>query len=251
MAAAAAVAGAQTGGPVKDPDLIGLTTTSVLEKDKAQVGVQVNSFGASDNLLRAGFSFGYGFGNNFQARIASTFSAFDSFGLASGNNIRYGGSAGDFLVKYRLRGTIDTALELGIGYSDTPAQEQVLETVASLSAGYAVTDGVRLYVNPKLVTLLDNPLFAVGVGAVVDVAPGISLFGDWTPYVSGNNTLSTTDGSMDKDQLYAVGIRFTKLWPGLTLDLAYTNIVGETYGFSLTPSLGNTGGLYVGLAYGF
>lgn len=109
IATGVSVVAAQTGGSAKDQDLIGLTTPSVLDKGKALAGVQVNSFGASDNLLRTGFSFGYGLGNNLQARIAGTFSPFDTFSLTPGNVVRYGGSAGNFLLRYQLPGTIDKA----------------------------------------------------------------------------------------------------------------------------------------------
>ena len=248
---AAVAAGAQTAAPLKDADFIGLTTPKVLGQGKLLLGLQYTSFGASDNLARGGISLGYGLGNNLQVKIEGTFSPFDSYLLSSGNVVQYGGSAGDFVIKYGFPGVVDYAIEAGVGYSSTPAQEQVVETVVGGTAGYSITSGVRVYVNPKLITLIDNPIFAVAIGASVDVAPGISLFGDWTPYVSGTNSLSTIDGSTSTDQLYAIGIRFTKLTPGLSLDLAYTNIVGQSYGFSVTPSLGDTGGLYVGLTYGF
>jgi len=248
---ASAVSAAQTGPPRNDADFIGLTTPFVLGKDKSQVGLQVNAFGGSDQLLRTGVSLAHGLADNWQVKIAGTFARFDTFDLGSGQSIGYGGSAGDLLWKYRSPGTIDFAIEAGLGYSNTPAQEQKVETLASLSASYSVASGLQVYVNPKLVTLIDNPLFAVAIGANVDVAPGISLFGDWTPYVSGDNSLSTADGSRVKQQLYAFGVRFSKLAGGLAVDVAYTNIIGQTAGFSLTPSLGNTGGLYVGLAYGF
>src|SRR5476649_2830152 len=188
MAGVAAAAGAQTAAPAKDPDLIGLSTPSVLDKGKSLASLQVNSFKASDTLTRFGASYAYGLGNNWQAKIGATFSPFDSFDLGGGNSIRYGGSAGEFLVKYMMPGMIETSLELGVGYADTPAQERLVQTLASLSAGYTVSNGVRVYVNPKLVTILDNNLAAISFGAVIDVSPGISLFGDWTPYISGNNT---------------------------------------------------------------
>ncbi len=102
-----------------------------------------------------------------------------------------------------------------------------------------------MYINPKFVALHDNSLFGISFGGSVDVGSGLSVFGDWTPLFDGDNTLSTTDGSPNRQSLYAVGVRFAKLAPGLSIDLAYTNMVGATSGFSLTPSLGKTGGLYL------
>jgi hypothetical protein len=249
LLAIAASAAAQTSSPAKDSDLIGLTTPKTLDASKFDFGLQFNAFRATDTLLRSGATLRYGIANNFEARLSGSFSPFDSVGLPSGNTIGYGGSDGNFVLKYKLPGSFDASIEAGVGYADTPAQEQRVATLLGASAGYSVFKGARVYVNPKFVALQDNSLFAVSVGAVVDVAPGISLFGDWTPLFDGTNAVSEIDGSGSRQQLYAVGIRFNSLVPHLSLDLGYTNMIGETYGFSLTPSLGNTGGLYVGLNY--
>ncbi len=248
---ATAIAGAQTATPAKDSDLPGLTTPTILDKDKGQVGLQINTFGGSDNLFRTGVSLGYGLGNNLQAILAGTFAKNDTFGLAGGGSINYGGSAGDFILKFGMPGSYQSSFQIGIGYSQTPAQDKRAEGLVGVSAGTNIGDGFRIYVNPKFVALNDNSLFGVSVGAIVDISSGISLYGDWTPLFDGDNTLSTADGSPNRQSLYAVGFRFAKLTPGLSIDVAYTNMVGATSGFSLTPSLGNTGGLYVGLTYGF
>jgi len=238
---------AQSAHPV-DADLPGLTTPLVVAKQKSEVGLQVTGFGGSDKLLRTGVSYRYGVAQNWETELTGTFARHSTFASPS---IEFGGSAGDIMLKYRILGPFDYSVQAGLGYSDTPAQEHRMEAIAGASAGWSVSNSVRVYLNPRLVTLEDNTLVAFGLGAVVNVTQGIALFGDWIPLLSGDNALSTIDGSSEKVQLYAIGIRLTKLSPGLDLDLAFTNIVGQSSGFSLTPSLGNTGGGLVALRYRF
>lgn len=252
--AAIAMAGstvAQTGPPSKDIDLIGLTTPVTLETGKYQMGLQINAFGGADCLARTGISAKYGLATNWELRLAGTFGAFDATTLPSGNSLGFGGSDGNLELKYSLPGSIATSIEAGIGYADTPAQERRVATLLGASVGYSVLNGVRVYVNPKLVELQDNSLFGVSLGAVVDLASGISVYGVWTPLFDGTNAVSEIDGSGSRQQLYAIGVRFDKWINGVTVDFGFTNMIGQTYGFSLTPSLGNTAGGYVSLNYRF
>ena len=242
---------AQSSPPTQDIDLIGLITPVTLETGKYQLGLQINAFGGADSLARTGISVKYGLATNWELRLAGTFGAFDSTALPSGNSLGFGGSDGNLVLKYRLPGCIATTIETGIGYADTPAQQRKVAALLGASVGYSVLNGVRVYANPKLVELQDNALFAVSVGAVVDVASGVSLCGVWTPLFDGTNAVSEIDGTGSRQQLYAFGIRFDKWVKGVSVDLGFTNMIGQTYGFSLTPSLGNSAGGYVSLNYQF
>ena len=249
--AIASCAYAQSSPPTSDIDLVGLTTPAPLESGHDQLGVQFDAFGGSDSLARTGVALKYGVAQNWEIRLAGTFGAFDSAGLPSGNSLGFGGSDGNFVLKHSFPGCMSTSLEVGLGYADTPAQERKLATLLGASMGYGIVSGCRVYVNPKLVELQDNALFAVSLGAVVDVVPGVSLYGVWTPLFDGTNAVSEIDGSGSRQQLYAFGVRFDKWMKGVSVDVGVSNMIGQTYGFSLTPSLGNTAGGYVSLNYRF
>jgi hypothetical protein len=249
LVATSAFAAAQRPPPGADLDLTGLTTPSVLNPGRSEFGFQLNAFGGFDKLSRSGLSYAAGFAKNWEASIAGTFGKESSVTLADRGIIDYGGSAGELLLKYRLPTTVESSLEIGIGYSHTPAQLGRIEALLGGSVGWSLGQRFRVYANPKLVGLEGNPLAAMGLGVVLDVTQGIQVFGDYTPILSGNNTISSADGSPQRTALYAVGIRLADFLPRLSIDLAYTNVIGETFGDSLTPSLGNTGGMYIGLSY--
>jgi len=248
MMLTSALAVAQTPLTASDPDLVTLTTPLVLDKGAGLGSVEFRGFGGDDGLFRTGVAAGYGLGDGWEIRLAGDFAkvAYDSTG-----SIRYGGSDGEFLVKYGIPGMAAASIEAGESYSNTPAQPGRLSTVLGVSVGTAATKGVRLYANPKVVFLDRNSLFGLGLGAAIDLAPGVTLVGDWTPILSGENTLNASTAARERVQIYGVALRFAKVTPGLGLDLGYTNSTGQTTGFALTPGLGNSGAFYVRLTSRF
>jgi hypothetical protein len=251
VAGIAASLSAQTPTSANDANLPGLTTPTVLGKSVGSVGVQVNAFGGTDKLIRTGFSLGYGFGCGFEADLLGTFARNSSLDLGSVGNIGYGGSSGELLIKYRLPISFDASIEAGLDDSNTPAQPAKVATVVGVSAGFPIAQGLSGYINPKLIALQSNTLVGISLGATYKIDRTFSIFGDWTPLVSGDNTLSSSTGDRQRVSLYSAGIRINNLAPKLDLDLAVTNATGQTTGFSLTPNLGNTAGLYAGISYRF
>src|SRR5271157_2888064 len=97
--------------------------------------------------------------------IAATLGKESSLDLANGATVDYGGSAGDMLVKYRISCPVEASVQAGIGYSHTPAQLSRVEGLLGASVGGSPAKGVRVYANPKLLSLQDNSLVAIGLEA--------------------------------------------------------------------------------------
>jgi hypothetical protein len=79
----------------------------------------------------------------------------------------------------------------------------------------------------------------------VNLGGRVSLVGDYTPLLSGDNTRDTITGGLMRRDVYGVAIRFETADERFLLDLGYTNGVGSTTGFSLTPGLGGSGAFYL------
>lgn len=243
---------AQTGPPPVDADIPGLTASKVLHKDGIRVGLQETIFGGAEKLVHTGVSVSYGIAEGWEADLRGDFArnAYDNIG--GGTAIGYGGSDGELVVKFGIPDTTHyLSIQAGVDATNTPAQPSRVAGVVGISMAAVSISGVRLYLNPKLVALRDNTITGIGVGGVYDVSHLVKVFADWTPIVGGDNAISTASGGRQKVQLYSAGLRFDQIFEKLDLDLAITNLAGQTTGFSLTPSLGNVAGLYIGLGYRF
>jgi hypothetical protein len=244
--------------------LLGLTTPYFLTKGQVDAGLTFRAFGGDDKLLYSNLSVGYGLCKDFNLEFLGDFASNGSYttrfgdaddGLARASSefdsILFGGSAGEVRVRYKLPTSFAATVQAGLAYSSTPAQEHRLATTVGATAGYRLWDRVQVYAEPKAVILDSNSLVGLGLGASVYLVKGVVLEGEWTPMLSGQNSINTQTLARDQVQLYGVGLHFTQLVPRWSFDLGYTNSTGSTTGFSLTPSLGNVGGLLVGASYRF
>ena len=247
----AGTAAGQDSPTASGTDLPGLVTPVVLGPGRWELGLQLNAFGPPDKVSREGVSFRRGIGRGWEVSVAGTLAKESSLSQSNGADIDFGGSTGEVVFKYRLPGAIDASLEGGVGYSHTPAQLNRPATLLGASIDWALGNRARLYANPKWIILQNNSLAGLSVGATADIVTGLSVFLDGTWMVTGENAISSVDGSRQRDTLYSFGLRFPRVFTGASLDLGYTNEIGETMGFSLTPSYGDVGGLYIGLGYGF
>jgi hypothetical protein len=244
-------ANAQTPLPANDQNLINLQTPTLLGDMRSSASLDLRYFGGYNKTPTGDFSLGYGICKYWEVDLAGSFSKWNSANLGGGEQIRFGGTDEELSIRYQIPIEVPVTLSVGESYTQTPAQPRRLATTFGGSVGYSPIPKIRLYLNPKAVLLDHNGLVGISFGAAVDVAPNLTLMGDWTPLIAGENTFDTQTGGRSRGQIYSVGLRLSNLFPHGTLDVGVTNSSGITTGSSLTPSLGESPSLFARFTYRF
>ena len=237
--------------PASGPDLINLKTPQVLGAGQQAASVDLRLEGGYEKTLRADLGYRFGLGHNFEVDGATSLTRWDTETAASGSTVRSGGTDGEVSLKYKVDAGVPVSVQAGLAYVQTPAQQDRLETTLGASAEWEPTKGVRLYANPRAVFLDNNSIFGFGLGFSAKIVQGIDLLGDWTPILSGDNTVDMQTGQRDRGELYSIGLSFNDLIPKGAVDLGITNATGSTTGSSLTPTLGGAPSLFLRLSYRF
>ncbi len=245
-----ALASAQTPLPVNDASLVNLQTPVLLAPSKSAASVDLRYIGGYDKDLRGNLWVGYGVAKNFEIDLAGSFEQWKTVNFENGGFIRFGGTDEELSLRYQtpLPGL---TVQGGADYVQTPAQGHHLATSLGASYGYALIAKLRLYANPRAEFLDNNSLFGLGLGAVYEFCPKLSLMADWTPILAGDNDISTASLSRSRVQLYSVGVRLSGLVQNGSLDFGVTNSNGITTGSSLTPTLGDSPALFARFTYRF
>lgn len=261
VATVAASTYGQNPAPVGDPVLTSVRTPFILEPGKTWADLSFRAFGGYEKLLYTNAWVAYGVAPGWQLDLRGSFagdesvsgpaSETDTLRVPTGETIRFGGSDGELLANYRIPVQIPIAIRAGIAYVGTPAQNHSLAGVVGASASYSFDKELSAYAEPKAVFLNDNTLFGIGLGLSYRLTPGISVFGEWTPLVAGDNLIDTTSGARSRCALYGFGVRFKQPGSPISVDLGVTNSVGLTTGTSMTPSLGDVAGFYIGGEFRF
>src|SRR5262249_1276517 len=103
--------------------------------------------------------------------------------------------------------------------------------------------------HPRAAFIKDNELVGLGIGAEGRLASNVWLVGEWTPMATGQNTRNTTTGALQQRDLFLAALRISSNEGRTRVDLGYTNAIGGTTGFSLTPGLGGSGAFYIAIGY--
>ena len=233
----------------RDPTLVNLDTPATLDKGLSATRLDVRVFGGDEGLTYASLGLHYGLGSGAEAIVRGSFAGRDRFALSSGGGaIRHGGTDVELVAKYRLPGSANIAGLVGVGLPVTPAQNDVYLTLG-LAVAARLGNGSAVYLNPRAVFIEDNPIVGIGLGARLRIGDRMSLLGDYTAVVDGDNTRDTTTGARKRHDVYGIALRVTPPNRALVFDIGYTNGTGATTGFGLTPGLGGgSGALYVSLA---
>jgi hypothetical protein len=165
--------------------------------------------------------------------------------------ISYGGQDVELYGKVgaSLTDRVSIAGLLGVAFPATPAQNQAILTLGA-SGSFQAHDRIVFVLNPRAMFQEDNITIGVGVGASARLGQGLALIGDWTFIAAGNNTRSTSTGAMIRRNVWGAALQWSSTTPeglAVSLDLGYGNALGLTTGFSLTPGLGRSDGLYLAL----
>jgi hypothetical protein len=261
VATAAASTYGQNPAPEGDPVLTSVRTPYILDPGKTWADLSFHAFGGYEKLLYTNVWVAYGLAPGWQLDLRGSFagdgsvsgpaSETDTFRVPTGETIRFGGSDGELLANYRLPLEVPITLRAGFAYVGTPAQNHPLAGVLGASASYSFEKNFSVLVEPKVVFLDDNSLLGLGLGLSYRVTNAVSVFGEWTPLLSGDNAVDTTTGTRSRCDLYGFGVRFNQPGSPISVDLGITNSVGLTTGTSMTPSLGNIAGFYIGGEFRF
>lgn len=230
--------------------LVNLDTAATAPKGALAGSVDLRSLVQPEHIIFTSLSGRYGLCPHLEVGVRAVTGTTRALTAGNGSVIAYGGRDTEVYAKYGLSGPRGTRLALlaGASFPATPAQNQATGTVSGV-AEMQIVDRVTVYLNPRAVFIKDNTIVGVGVGTSIRVSDRIHLVGDWTGIVSGDNTLSTTDATRKRGDVWGVALRFST---GVDksrfdLDIGYGNATGSTTGTSLTPGLGNAGGIYVAL----
>jgi hypothetical protein len=205
-------------------------------------------FGADEDLGYFNFNGVYGLGNNWAITLNGAFADRKTKNFASGVAIRTGGSDIEVQALYGLPTVPGLSLAAGVSMPSTPNQDEAFFTARAMySHHFEQWDG---YIGASGVFRNDSTLAAITVGAETKSYNGFSFLGEFNGLISGDNTFDL-NGNKRRVSTYGVGVRYQK--PGdvdmTSFLLAWTNSLGSTTGFSLTPGLNNSGALFIGVSF--
>ena len=229
--------------------LINLDDTSLLTKGQISERLDLRAFGGGENLFYTNLGVRFGLGHNLEAGIRGTSADRRNFTIPGVGAIRHGGNDIELLARYRfLHGDAESSKVnviglLGVGLPSTPDRKSASLTLG-LSASTSLKRRVVLTLNPRAVVLENDVLVGIGIGAQVRLAKDVSLIGDYTPILSGNNTRNTVNGGLMRRDIYGAAFRFSSPDRNVYFDLGYTNGLGSTTGLSLSPGLQGSGAFY-------
>lgn len=231
--------------------LVNTDTTWVPKQNSWSLRADARLFGSSEKTVYGGLQLDAGVGNGFAVTLRGTAANFKSFD-GTGFTIRHGGSDIEALVKYAVPQSNGLMIAAGGSLPNTPAQNKLFGVV---EAAYRFpTREADFYLGGKEV-FRKEALAGIFGGVDFRVAPGFDVVGDVTVPVTGHNTYSTDTGSLARRVVYGAAVRYSpagnsKTTP-FTVDVGITNGLGATTGFSLTPALGDSVGLFiaVGIRY--
>jgi len=229
-----------------DSGLVNISTPDITAPKQWNAKADLRVFGGDENTTYVGVGASYGLSNNWQVSLGSSLAQFENYALGSGAVARHGGTDVELAVKYSTRHFAKFGLsgQLGVGLPNTPAQTSAHITLGAAGSYFAASN-VELYVNPRSVLIDSNSIVGLGMGAKIKLNSQFSVVGDYTPILTGSNTIDTTRGTQRSHDIYGAALRYASSSNSLSIDLGYTNGTGFTTGSSLTPGLGGSGAFYL------
>jgi hypothetical protein len=240
------VAGPSSSQTVPSSTLVNLDTPSVEKHGSLSGRLDLRAFSGDEDIVYTSLSLSLGLGNGLEGILRGTFGERKSL-VAGGGTIGHGGNDFEALLKVGARGRSGLAGLIGASIPDTPAQSGNASLTLGGTASTVIGKGSSVYLNPRAIFIKDNTIVGIGIGARLRLSDSIVLVGDYTPIISGDNTLDTGSGALKRRDFYGAALRFTTHKGDLSIDLGYTNAAGSTTGFSMTPGLGGSSAIYFAL----
>jgi hypothetical protein len=227
--------------------LINGSTSTVPVKSQFEVRLDGRFFKGDENLTYIGANLIFGLGNGFAIGLNGGFAPKKNhvFGPVV---IRSGGNDFEIQGKYAVKELPGLAVALGISAPSTPGQTNTFVTGRAVYGGEF--KGVSLYGGLAGVFRSDSNLAAVTLGGETTPNSGLSFLGELNLVVTGNNTFDRA-GNPHRVSTYGVAARYRppNTVNGPSFMLGWTNALGSTTGFSLSPGLNNSGALFVGVSF--
>jgi hypothetical protein len=233
--------------------LVNLDAAGIADKGQIGGGLDLRVFSGDEDLTYVSLALRYGLAENVEAMVRGSFTDTANLGIPGGATIRHGGSDVEVLLKVaghpteQSKGTSRVAGLIGVSFPSTPAQG---DAVVTLGGSFSFTSNkVSLHLNPRAVFPNDNTIIGIGLGAAFELGSNFSVVGDYTPIIAGDNTRDTTTGALQSRDVYGAAIRYASADGRWHADLGYSNALGQTTGFSLSPGLGGSGAFYVSVSF--
>jgi hypothetical protein len=244
--------GAQGRTPFTSFRTVNLDSPTVTARSTTRLAGDVRLFGASEDLTYINLELGYGLRDNLELILRGAVGDVRTYS-GSGFTIRHGGHDVELALKVGLRPSSERSagtLLVGLSAPQTPAQNSVYPTLQLLSA-FAVGSRTTLHFVPKAVFVEDDPIIGIGGGVTVRPGGAVDLTADLTGLISGNSTYSLISGKRTRGEVWGVMLRHRSVSSSgeLAVELGVTNGIGRTTGFSLTPGLGGSAAVVLGLTW--
>lgn len=249
LAAGACIASAQAPSGDTKTKLINLDTTSFPTKGGYSFKADSRFFGNEEDAVYGDLQLDFGLAENFDLALRGSFTKFRNYIVPKAFTIRHGGSDLEAMLKAKCPTMPGLMFGAGVSIPNTPAQQNAFFTAEAL---YGVTEqNVSFTIGPRGVFRKDSTLIGLGAGFDMKLGGGVSLVGDATGILTGHNTYSVNTAEARREWIYGLALSYQGrgFGSGYTLEAGITNGTGVTTGFSLTPSLGHSMGLYVGLTF--
>jgi|GEM_PF-1368306 len=236
--------------PLATGNLINISTPDILASEQVGFRGDVRAFSDAAGTVVFSPSLRYGLSNNWEIGLGASLAPYQNFYVPGGGLTRYGGNDVEVSAKYatQVAGKYGIGFQAGIGLPNTPFQKSTQLTVGATGT-VAAGSSLNLYVNPRAVLLTDNSILGIGLGASVKLSQQLSWIGDYTPIISGSNSVDPFTGDSRRRDIYGFALRYVTMSSNVTLDLGWTNGMGTTTGSSLTPGFGNSAAWYVSLNF--
>ncbi|MCW5942862.1 MAG: hypothetical protein KIS66_11550 [Fimbriimonadaceae bacterium] len=196
-------------------------------------------------------SAGFGLSPGWEVGLRTSGARRGSF-AGPGFTIDTGGRDFEIYAKYAITALPGLTVTGGVSFPDTPAQDKQFVTAAAMYAVPNPGQSHRLYVGAKAAMRADSNIWALCGGFAAPVGNGVEIVGDVTGILRGNNTIGTDSGNRTKRAVFGLGLRYTpKLaegTPTASVTLGLSNGLGSTTGFSMTPALGGSMALTLGVS---
>ncbi|MEZ0324435.1 MAG: hypothetical protein ACAH95_00890 [Fimbriimonas sp.] len=227
--------------------LISGSTSTVPIKGQFEIRLDGRFFKGDENNTYIGANLIYGLGDGLAIAINGGFAPKKTqmFGLVG---IRTGGNDFEVQAKYRIKEFPGLALALGISAPSTPKQTNTFITGRATFGGEF--KGLSAYAGVAGVFKSDANLAAITFGGESTPNNGFSIVGELNLIVSGNNTFDRS-GNLKRVSTYGLAARYRMPNDptGTSIMIGWTNALGSTTGFSLSPGLNNSGALFLGVTF--
>ena len=243
-----AAAQAPTAGQLK---LVDLETPTMLASNQWDIRGDGRFFGGSDKLAYGTLELNTGFGHGLGLILRSSASRVAEY-TTKGGDLRHGGEDYEAQLKYSPSEDPNFALMAGVAEPNTPAHHSLFGTATAV---YEIPlSMINLYAGAKGAFGSNTDLVALSGGFDHELGAGLRIVGDVDPVIAGENTYNTKHGNAQRVCLYGIAFRYSPLNQGSTpwsADLGFTNALGGTTGFELSPGLGTAASVYVAASIRF